>query len=107
MIQGDLERGDNRGRPLPAVYQLLIALHFYCSGSHQVSVHVLIFVATGTYLITSNSMETLATDIITRTGLITLTTHLATWIDLIPSNSMITLATNIATRTDVYTGNPF
>ncbi|KAG7162162.1 nuclease HARBI1-like 9 [Homarus americanus] len=35
MIQGDLERSDNRGRPLPAVYQLLIALHFYCSGSYQ------------------------------------------------------------------------
>lgn len=38
MIQGDLERSDNRGRPLPAVYQLLIALHFYCSGSYQVRV---------------------------------------------------------------------
>ncbi|XP_071528385.1 putative nuclease HARBI1 isoform X2 [Panulirus ornatus] len=35
IIQGDLERSDNRGRPLPAVYQLLIALHFYCSGSYQ------------------------------------------------------------------------
>ncbi|XP_066940767.1 putative nuclease HARBI1 [Macrobrachium rosenbergii] len=35
MIQSDIERTDNRGRPLPAVYQLLIALHFYCSGSYQ------------------------------------------------------------------------
>ncbi|KAK4289860.1 hypothetical protein Pmani_037197 [Petrolisthes manimaculis] len=35
MIEEDLQRSDNRGRPLPPVYQLLIALHFYCSGSYQ------------------------------------------------------------------------
>lgn len=35
IIQGDLDRLDNRGRPLPAPYQLLLALHFYCTGSYQ------------------------------------------------------------------------
>ncbi|XP_050713666.1 putative nuclease HARBI1 [Eriocheir sinensis] len=35
IIQGDLDRWDNRGRPLPPPYQLLLALHFYATGSLQ------------------------------------------------------------------------